>query len=183
MTQVMITGSLTIGPYKGYHGKAEFDAETSAFHGVVTDTRDVITFVGDSPKDLEIAFRESIEDYLAFCKECGTAPEKPFSGNFMVRTTPKLHRHLSNRAAQHGVSLNQFVVQLLDSRSTAPLPEITFAPQVYEGGIAMPFTTRGSTEASELTADFFQERTGGREARLAYQSTLQAKNVRQITNG
>ena len=72
--------------YKGYVGHAEYDAESHAFHGDVLDTRDVITFQGDTVNDLERAFRESIDDYLAFCSECGQDPEKPFSGRLTLRT-------------------------------------------------------------------------------------------------
>lgn len=34
---------------------------------------------------------------------------KQFSGKFMVRVSPEVHRHLSIEAAEAGVSLNRFV--------------------------------------------------------------------------
>lgn len=43
--------------YKGYIGKVEFDAEAGLFHGEVIDTRDVITFQGDSVAELTRAPR------------------------------------------------------------------------------------------------------------------------------
>ena len=55
--------------YKGYAGHVEFDDETGIFHGEVLDLRDVITFQGESVEEIERAFRESIDDYLEFCKE------------------------------------------------------------------------------------------------------------------
>jgi predicted HicB family RNase H-like nuclease len=59
------------------------------------------------------AFRESIDDYLAFCAERGEAPDKPYSGRFLVRTSPELHRQLVNKALHSDVSLNQLVVDVL----------------------------------------------------------------------
>jgi predicted HicB family RNase H-like nuclease len=55
--------------YKGYTGHVEFDDESGIFHGEVLDLRDVITFQGKTVEGIEKAFRDSIDDYLAFCKE------------------------------------------------------------------------------------------------------------------
>ena len=65
--------------YQGYLGKVEFDAEAELFHGEVINTRDVITFQGKSVQELKSAFRESVDDYLAFCSERGEKPDKPIS--------------------------------------------------------------------------------------------------------
>jgi predicted HicB family RNase H-like nuclease len=61
--------------YKGYTGHVEFDDEAGLFHGEVLDLRDVITFQGKSVEELEQAFRDSIDDYLAFCKERDEEPD------------------------------------------------------------------------------------------------------------
>ena len=62
--------------HKGYKGNTEFDDEAGLFHGEVLDTRDVITFQGSSVEELELAFRESVEDYLAFFDLGGRALEE-----------------------------------------------------------------------------------------------------------
>jgi len=103
----------TVGPYKGYVGRAEYDFDAQLFHGQVIDTRDVITFQSKTPKDLERAFVGSVDDYLAFCEERGESPEKPYSGKFVARITPDLHRKLSTIAESSGVSLNQLVAECL----------------------------------------------------------------------
>ena len=113
MKNIPVSGHLMVGPYKGYNGRAEFDSETGSFHGEVTDTRDVITFVGDDPKNVLTAFRDSIDDYLEFCEERGKAPDKPFSGRFLVRTSPQLHHELAVAAARSNKSLNQYIVDAL----------------------------------------------------------------------
>lgn len=77
--------------YKGYSGRVEYDPEAHIFHGEVIDTRDAITFQGETVDEIETAFRESIEDYLDFCDQRGEAPDKPFSGRFVVRIPTELH--------------------------------------------------------------------------------------------
>lgn len=62
--------------YKDYLGSVEFDAERGLFHGEVVGIRDVVTFEGRSKDEVQRAFRDSVEDYLAFCKERGEAPER-----------------------------------------------------------------------------------------------------------
>ena len=101
--------------YKGYVGKVEFDDEAGIFHGEVLDTRDVITFQGQSVGELKIAFQESIDDYLAFCKQRGEEPNKPFSGQFVTRVPPELHRQVTLAASISGESLNAWVVEQLQA--------------------------------------------------------------------
>jgi predicted HicB family RNase H-like nuclease len=101
--------------YKGYVGKVEFDDEAGIFHGEVLDTRDVITFQGRSVDELKTAFQESIDDYLAFCKERGEEPNKPFSGQFITRVPPELHRQVNLAASLSGKSLNAWVVEQLQA--------------------------------------------------------------------
>ena len=57
--------------YKGYLAQVDYDDETGAFHGEVVNLRDVITFEGDCVAELKQAFRDSVEDYLAFCAARG----------------------------------------------------------------------------------------------------------------
>ena len=99
--------------YKGYVGKVEFDDEVGIFHGEVLDTRDVITFQGRSVAELKTAFQESIDDYLAFCEQRGEEPNKPFSGQFVTRISPELHRQVNLAASMSGKSLNAWVAEQL----------------------------------------------------------------------
>jgi predicted HicB family RNase H-like nuclease len=99
--------------YKGYAGHIEFDAEAGLFHGEVLDTRDVITFQGTSVDDLQKAFRDSVDDYLDFCKERDEKPDKPFSGRLMVRLPSDLHRKLFVEARRDGKSLNKLISERL----------------------------------------------------------------------
>jgi predicted HicB family RNase H-like nuclease len=101
--------------YKGYIGKVEFDDEAEIFHGEVVNTRDVITFQGQSVAEITRSFRDSIDDYLAFCKQRGEAPDKPFSGQFVTRISPDLHRQVNLAAVLAGKSLNAFVTEQLQA--------------------------------------------------------------------
>ncbi len=101
--------------YKGYIGRIEFDDEAGTFHGEVINTRDVITFQGKSVAELKKAFRESVEDYLAFCASRGEEPDKPFSGQFVTRIPPELHRQVNLAAKLSGKSLNAWVCEQLQS--------------------------------------------------------------------
>lgn len=101
--------------YKGYIGKVEFDEDAELFHGEVFNTRDVITFQGRSVDELTRAFHESVDDYLDFCKQRGEEPEKPFSGQFVTRIPPELHRRINLAASVSGKSLNAWVTEQLQS--------------------------------------------------------------------
>ncbi len=107
--------------YQGYIGKVEFDDEASIFHGEVINTRDVITFQGKSVAELKKAFRESVDDYLAFCAERGEEPDKPFSGQFVTRVSPDLHRQVSVAAGLAGKSLNAWVSDQLQRAVEKPV--------------------------------------------------------------
>ena len=101
--------------YKGYVGRVEYDDEAGIFHGEVINTRDVITFQGATVAGLKKAFRGSVEDYLAFCSERGEEPEKQFSGQFVTRVSPDLHRRVNIAATLSGKSLNAWVTEQLES--------------------------------------------------------------------
>jgi len=101
--------------YKGYSAYIEFDEEAGMFHGEVLDTKDVITFQGTSVTELKKAFKDSIDDYINFCKERGEEPDKPFSGKFVLRLPKELHRKVYIKAVKNGQSINSFILQQLNS--------------------------------------------------------------------
>ena len=99
--------------YKGYVGTVEADEGT--FVGRVAGLRDVITFEGRSFEEVERAFRESVDDYLAFCAERGEAPDRPYSGKIPLRIEPELHRKAAARAQAEGLSLNQWIARRIEA--------------------------------------------------------------------
>jgi predicted HicB family RNase H-like nuclease len=110
--------------YKGYIACVEFDDDADLFHGEVVNIPDVITFQGTSVAELRQAFQDSVEDYLEFCEERGEAPDKPFSGQFVLRLKPALHRDLTLLAARAGKSLNAWIAENLEAITAEKLPAV-----------------------------------------------------------
>ena len=101
--------------YKGYvAGPIEFDDGAGLFSGTVAGLSDVVHFTGSTAAELTQAFRESIDDYIAFCEERGVAPERPCSGRFVVRVPSELHRKATVRAAAEGLSLNAWIAKRIE---------------------------------------------------------------------
>jgi predicted HicB family RNase H-like nuclease len=105
--------------YKGYYGVVQYDDEAKIFHGEVINTRTVITFQGTTVDEIETSFRDSVDDYLDWCKERNKEPEKPFSGKFVLRLSPDLHRKLNLKAKMTNTSLNSFIVQTLEKAAVS----------------------------------------------------------------
>lgn len=97
--------------YKGYHGHVNYDEKAKLFHGEVIGLRDVITFQGTSVEELEQAFKDSVDEYLDFCKELKREPEKPFSGKLLLRLPPDIHERVAYEAERSGLSLNTWIKQ------------------------------------------------------------------------
>ena len=100
--------------HRGYLATIELDDDEDCFHGRVINSRDVINFYGATPSELRAEFEKSVNEYLAFCAERGVEPEKPYSGKFVVRVAPDLHRALAARAASEQKSLNKLVRERLE---------------------------------------------------------------------
>jgi predicted HicB family RNase H-like nuclease len=99
--------------YKGYTGMAEVDDEAGLIFGRVIGLRGVITFQGGTVAEARQSFEDSVDFYLKMCAERGEPPEKPFSGRFLIRINPALHRTLAQAAEARGSSLNAVVEQAL----------------------------------------------------------------------
>lgn len=99
--------------YKGYFGKVEFDDEAKILHGQVIGLRDIITFQAQDIAGIMKAFRDSVDDYLAFCEQEGKEPDKSYSGSFILRVPPKLHRSLDVAAQVSGKSVNALATDIL----------------------------------------------------------------------
>ena len=105
--------------YKGYTGKVEYDDEAGVFYGEIIGLRDVVTFKGSSVKELQQSFRESIEDYITFCKRMGKDPDTPASGRLILRMPPELHYRASVLAKAEGRSLNSWVTEAVKEKLLA----------------------------------------------------------------
>ena len=105
--------STTAMSHRGYQARVEFDGEDRIFVGRVAGIRDVVGFHGTTVAELEAAFHEAVDNYLAACEALGQAPDKPFSGRLMLRLAPEVHAQVSRAAEVSGMSVNQGVASTL----------------------------------------------------------------------
>jgi predicted HicB family RNase H-like nuclease len=102
--------------HKGYTGRFNVDTEAGILYGEVINIRDVITFQGTTVEEVKQSFIDSVEDYLDFCKARGEDPEKPFSGQFILRLSPQVHQQAYAKAKQAGISLNEWVRRAVEKQ-------------------------------------------------------------------
>ena len=118
--------------YKGYSASISLDEKQDVFHGEVMGITDVVTFEGKTPEELRKAFHDSVDDYLAFCAEREEKPDKPYSGRFVLRLSPELHRQAAVSAKRADMSMNEWIVALveksLEERPLSPGASLTEIP-------------------------------------------------------
>jgi predicted HicB family RNase H-like nuclease len=143
--------------HKGYLGLARIDDEAGLIRGRVVNTRDMITFHGRTVEEARQAFQDSVDDYLEFCAARGEAPEKPFSGRFVVRMKPEVHRALAIEAQRRGTSLNALVNRTLarlargTPEATAPDPSRPVAAQAIRKS-KVPRAGKGTKKGTQAPA-------------------------------
>lgn len=109
--------------YKDYYARIEFDPSADTFHGRVVGIQDVIDFYGRTPDELREEFENAIEEYLAWCKEEGTKPEKTWHGKLTIRADEDLRRRVAVVAAARGESVNMWITNLLDRETKRALKD------------------------------------------------------------
>ena len=109
--------------YKGYIGSVGYSEPDQVFFGKIEGIDGLVNYEGESVAELTAAFREAVEDYLAFCEDHGVKPEKSYSGSFNVRIPPVTHREIANRASEAGISINAFVKNILNEAVRKPRQE------------------------------------------------------------
>ena len=62
--------------YKNYIGTVNFSEEDEVFFGKVAGITDSISFEGDTVESLVQDFHDAVDEYLAFCSECGKEPQQ-----------------------------------------------------------------------------------------------------------
>ena len=99
--------------YMGYHGSIEYSAPDRCFFGKILGIRSAILYEGKDVDSIECDFRESVDEYLDYCRQKGIAPEKEYSGSFQVRVSPETHKELSMYAEANGKKLNTIVSEAI----------------------------------------------------------------------
>lgn len=99
--------------YKNYNGTVEYSKEDNCLYGKVIGIKSLLSYEGDSVKELEEDFQNAIDNYLEDCEERNIEPEQPYKGTFNIRISPELHRNIAVYAIEHGKSLNAVVEEAI----------------------------------------------------------------------
>ena len=97
--------------YKGYYGSTSISLEDGVIHGKLECINDLVTYEATTVADLQKAFEEAVDDYVATCEEIGKSPDKTMSGSFNVRIGEALHKKAYLAARSNNMTLNDFVKQ------------------------------------------------------------------------
>ncbi len=98
---------MSILEFKGYQGEVSY--EDGRLRVQVLHVADFLTAECESATEIEGAFHELIDEYLAECAELDVAPNKPFKGSFNVRLPSAVHRRAAMAATRAGQSLNAWI--------------------------------------------------------------------------
>lgn len=99
--------------HKGYTARVEYDERDNIFVGRILGVRSIISFHGETVKQLRAQLELAVNEYLADCKVEGVTPEKPASGKLLLRVPPDVHGRALVAAQASGKSLNQWATEVL----------------------------------------------------------------------
>lgn len=98
--------------HKGYSATIEFSPDDDAFIGRILGINDIITFEGESVQELKNNFYEAVDFYIDTCAQKGVEPNKPYSGNLMLRIPKDIHAKIAMLAEAKHTSINQLASEL-----------------------------------------------------------------------
>lgn len=87
--------------------------ELGIFYGKMEASVDLVSYEGETAKEVKAAFEEAAESCLETCVEVGMKPDKPCTGTFNVRVITELHGKAAILPKQRTISMNQLVGEAL----------------------------------------------------------------------
>jgi len=105
--------------YKGYRGSVRYSAEDRVLHGRILGIDDVVNFEGANVDELERAFHEAVDDYLAICAKLDRDPDRAYSGKIPLRIEGELHRRVAIEADSQGKSVNSWIAETIEAATAA----------------------------------------------------------------
>jgi len=101
--------------YNDFIASVKYSEEDESFIGRIEGINSIVSFEGQSVKELKLAFQQATESYLDFCSRKGILePQKSYSGLFNVRIDADLHRRAAIKAKTQGNTLNAFVKKAIE---------------------------------------------------------------------
>lgn len=102
--------------YEGYYGSYELSTEDNVFYGKIEFIKDLVSYEGESAKEILVAFHDAVDDYIQTCQEQGKEADKPFKGSFNIRIGEDLHRQIALEASKHDMTINNFIKNTLKEK-------------------------------------------------------------------
>ena len=99
--------------HRGYAARIDYNDENGCFIGHIAGINDVAGFHGESVEQLRDAFKESVDDYPETCEKLSRSPQRPYSGNLMLRIPPEVRAAIAMAAEVSGKSINQWTSETL----------------------------------------------------------------------
>ena len=109
--------------YKGYRGTVRYSTEDRVLHGRILGIDDVVNFEGVEVEELEKAFHDAVDDYLALCEKLGRAPDRVYSGRIPLRIDAALHRRVAIAADSAAKSVNSWIADALKAATKHRPPD------------------------------------------------------------
>lgn len=100
--------------HKGFYGAVFFNPEDECLYGNIAGITDIVSYEGNDAKEIVIAFREAVDDYIETCKAVGKKPIKSASGSFNVRIGSDAHIKAIVKAQIENKTLNQVVKEAIE---------------------------------------------------------------------
>jgi predicted HicB family RNase H-like nuclease len=109
--------------YRGYRGSIEYSKEDGCLVGKVLGIKDSVSHHGASLKEVQDAFEEAVDDYLAMCEAEGIRPKREYTGQLSIRITPAVHERISEIADATGSKLNSVIAEALSGYVERHMPQ------------------------------------------------------------
>ncbi len=97
-----------------YEAVISFDPEIAMFRGEFVGLNGGADFYADSIRKLKKEGEISLRLFLKFAEEKKIGPRKRFSGQFVLRLKPEVHKKYALMAKANNLSLNQILSQTLE---------------------------------------------------------------------
>ncbi len=104
--------------YRSYFAHIEYDEVDRIFVGHLAGLQDIVGFHGTSVDELEQAFHEAVESYLAISEESGRAAQKPYTEPLILTISPETHAAVATLSHRQGKSIQQWATEAISRAAT-----------------------------------------------------------------